>query len=322
MRFSIVVPIYNGQDYLPACIDSVLAQTCPDWELILINDGSSDESGALAEHYGKQDSRIQVHHKANEGQLFARRDGISRAGGEYVLFLDCDDYWRKDCLEIINREIEQEHPDVIMFPARKFEDGKAETRIIGAASAKKQWLTKEHVYRTLLSGVAYNSMCLKAWKRELFQEDSTDYGAFVGACWGEDKVQLLYPITRAKNVLYLPEPLYYYRDNPVSVIHRVDLSKIPVMLSNRMFDFLYDYMKHWNMVCEETNEAVAVYYLRNFLSVYYRLRREAKGSAERKKFRAYDWNAAVDQAAFRYVSSGLLSWKEKAKLFAAKFVRI
>lgn len=321
MRFSIIVPIYNTELYLIECVESVLAQTFCDWELILVDDGSLDQSGILADHFEHVDRRIKVIHKKNEGQLWARRDGMYIAKGEYILFLDSDDYWHRDCLDILAKKIDNMNPDILVFPARKVNDSGCKGKLVGEVSKEEHWMRKEHIYWTLISGVDYNSMCLKAWKRELFEGDPTDYRGFTGTCWGEDKAQLLYPVTKANSILYIPEELYYYRCNPTSVIQNTGLQNVSGMISNQVFALVYSYMHQWDMVNVQTREAIAVCYLRNFLSVYYRLRKLCRNSASRRQFRMFKWNQVVCSAAFRYAYSSRLTPKEKLKLFIARYIR-
>lgn len=98
-KVSIVVPIYNTAKYLPACLDSILAQTHQDLEIILIDDGSTDESGQIADTYAKKDKRIKVIHQKNAGQSSARNRGIKEAKGEYLSFIDSDDKIKPDFIE-------------------------------------------------------------------------------------------------------------------------------------------------------------------------------------------------------------------------------
>lgn len=91
-KISIIVPVFNVEEYLPRCIDSILAQTFTDFELILVDDGSPDDCGAICDEYAKKDNRIIVIHKENGGVSAARNDGLSIAKGEYVMFCDSDDY--------------------------------------------------------------------------------------------------------------------------------------------------------------------------------------------------------------------------------------
>ena len=89
-KISIIVPIYKAEAVLAKCVDSVLAQTCSDWELLLIDDGSPDGSGALCDDYAGQDDRVRVFHKSNGGVSSARNLGMAEAGGDHILFIDAD----------------------------------------------------------------------------------------------------------------------------------------------------------------------------------------------------------------------------------------
>lgn len=97
---SVIVPVYNGEDYLAEALDSILAQTCQDLEIILVNDGSTDSSPALAQHYATAHTNIHCLHKSNGGVTVARNDGIRRSRGRYIGFLDQDDRWARNALEI------------------------------------------------------------------------------------------------------------------------------------------------------------------------------------------------------------------------------
>lgn len=98
---SIIVPVYNVEKYLREAVDSVCVQTYPNWELILVDDGSTDQSGIICDAYAQKDSRIRVFHTANSGVSCARNLGIENATGKWITFMDSDDYLHKDCLETI-----------------------------------------------------------------------------------------------------------------------------------------------------------------------------------------------------------------------------
>lgn len=97
--FSIIVPVYNVAPYLRECLDSVLAQTCTDWECLCVNDGSTDESGAILDEYAQKDSRFRVFHKPNGGVSSARNLALNNAKGEWIGFLDGDDVWAEAWLQ-------------------------------------------------------------------------------------------------------------------------------------------------------------------------------------------------------------------------------
>ena len=121
MKFSIIVPVYNSERSLWECVNSVLAQLCQDWEMILVDDGSTDGSGEICDQFAEADKRIHVIHQKNQGQLFARRSGIQRAQGNYLLFLDSDDYYSLDLLEQLSDIVTQYRPEAVLFDGVRFE---------------------------------------------------------------------------------------------------------------------------------------------------------------------------------------------------------
>lgn len=116
VAFSIIVPVYDVEKYLEQCVKSVLMQTFHDFELILVDDGSPDGCGAMCDLFAASDQRVKVIHQSNSGLSAARNSGIKIMSGQYVLFLDSDDYWiRNDFLEILWNRIEQVEPDLVSF---------------------------------------------------------------------------------------------------------------------------------------------------------------------------------------------------------------
>lgn len=124
MFFSVIVPVYKVEEYLPACIESVLSQTFSDFELILVDDGSPDRCGEICDNFSKTDNRIKVVHKQNGGLASARKSGIQVASGEYVFNLDSDDLIEKDTLEYAYNKITDTNCEIVTFSYRWVEDGK------------------------------------------------------------------------------------------------------------------------------------------------------------------------------------------------------
>ncbi|WP_440553079.1 glycosyltransferase family 2 protein [Vescimonas sp.] len=318
MRFSIVVPTYNTEKLLGDCVGSVLAQTYTDWELLLVDDGSTDGSGTLADSFAKLDGRIHAYHQENTGQFFARRAGIDRAVGDYVLFLDSDDTFTDDCLEKVEAALRRQAADIVMFAGKIIKDGQESGGYIGriseeACSAQTDWLKEK-----LIASHELNSLCLKAYRRALFEDDHHDYAAFRGVHCGEDKAQLLYPVTRAGSIIYIPDCLYQYYHRENSIMHGFAIDTIQRMMANEMYSLLYQYMQKWAMDGPEYQELAAVYYLRNYLSVYFGLRKRCTTLRERWEFRHYPWRTSVNREAFHYCFSDKLTVKEKFKLLVAR----
>lgn len=118
--FSIIVPVYKVERYLDQCITSVLSQTCGDFELILVDDGSPDNCGKICDDYSEKDGRITVIHQKNAGASAARNNGIRNIHGRYVIFLDSDDYWMHDgFLEAMQMRLTKRAFDVVSFNFRK-----------------------------------------------------------------------------------------------------------------------------------------------------------------------------------------------------------
>lgn len=114
MKISVIIPVFNAEKYIETCLDSVLAQTYGDYEVIIIDDGSTDCSGIICDRYKERDGRVKVIHKKNEGSISARRLGIMVAKGEYVAFVDADDWIDTDFLELGMKQIEREAADIVI----------------------------------------------------------------------------------------------------------------------------------------------------------------------------------------------------------------
>lgn len=118
MRFSIVIPVYNVELYLKDCLDSVLDQTFEDWEAICVNDGSTDHSVTILDEYASKDSRFYIINQQNGGLSAARNTGLKAAKGEYVLFLDSDDWLESKALDVISESLTDE--DMLCFSGRRY----------------------------------------------------------------------------------------------------------------------------------------------------------------------------------------------------------
>lgn len=120
-QFSIIVPVYKVEQYLDTCVQSVLSQTYSEYELVLVDDGSPDQCGAMCDEYAAKNESIRVVHKNNGGLSSARNAGLDVANGEYIIFLDSDDFWDdKQALENIYRNLSETDADVLLFSAKRY----------------------------------------------------------------------------------------------------------------------------------------------------------------------------------------------------------
>ena len=121
MKISVIIPVYNTEKYLKECVESVLAQTYHNLEILLINDGATDSSPQICESYAKQDARIKLIHKENGGLSDTRNMGIKQCSGDYVLFLDSDDYWDDPkMVEKLADQMQQYPVDILNFRYKKY----------------------------------------------------------------------------------------------------------------------------------------------------------------------------------------------------------
>lgn len=142
-KFSVIIPVFNSERSLKRCIESVLIQTFTDFELLLIDDGSTDKSSIICDEYAKQDSRVRTFHKQNEGVSIARNLGIRKSIGEYIIFIDSDDEVIKDYLEVLYKSIQQN--DIVFFFSKWIYKDNSQLEILldNFSSSEKNAIEKE-----------------------------------------------------------------------------------------------------------------------------------------------------------------------------------
>jgi len=241
--FSIIIPAYNSEKHLSDCLNSVLEQTFWDFEILLFDDGSTDQTGGICDAFALNDSRIQVIHQSNHGQFLTRYFGISKSCGKYIFFLDSDDLWEANLLERVSAFIHSSGCDIINFEFC-YIDQKG-TIIIRKATelafSSKRIFNKATIseyYGEFLSG-KLNSVCTKAFKKDLLLSDvNIDSRARIDM--GEDRLFLLYPLARTADVLYTTEQLYKYRSTPESAIHTFKTKYLSdfTFIETQVYDFV------------------------------------------------------------------------------------
>lgn len=155
MKFSIIVPIYNVEKYLPQCIDSILNQDYKDFELILVNDGSPDDSLSICRQYAEKDKRVRIINKPNGGSTSSRKAGAKIAKGEYVICVDSDDYVEQGYFSCVARSLDEFNPDIVVLSHYSLE-------------GNKKILNKDFVVQDLLQDKEYEEV------RDKFIYDPTD----------------------------------------------------------------------------------------------------------------------------------------------------
>lgn len=227
IKFSVLVPVYNAEKYLDECIKSVLEQTYQNYELILVDDGSTDLSGAICDKYCAENNKVKVIHKKNQGALSARISGIKIAIGNYFVFVDADDYLEKNALERLNDVVVKYNVDGIIFNMQCFsEDGKVKLFTQPLFKQDTVIENKKDLYKLIFFSDGYNSMCRKVFNAKLF--DDIDYSMLYHVAYGEDLLQSIQLLKNCKKVVVINDVLYNYRTNFNSATHTLNYSKYKV----------------------------------------------------------------------------------------------
>lgn len=221
---SVIIPIYNAEPYLRRCLDSVLSSTYREFELILVNDGSTDSSPAICEGYAARDSRVTLISQENRGASAARNRGLEVCRGEWVVFVDADDLISPDFLGLVARE-EYQDQDLLLFDFARTEEEliaphpAPETRRFGPEDVPE--LLRCLLGRRQLAedgNLNLLSPCGKAYRRALLMQHAIRFDT--GLPYGEDQVFNAEYLTRTVLCAYLPVPVYYYNIRSSSSSHR------------------------------------------------------------------------------------------------------
>lgn len=218
MKFSVIVPIYNVANYLPKCIESVISQNYDDYELILVNDGSKDNSLEICNKYAINNSNIIVINKKNGGLTSARKAGITIAKGEYIACLDGDDYLDSHYFERLS-EIVKGNPDCISFGYHTFDD-KGDDILVSNPQADGVYVEDELkeirqniVYskkiKQLNYGIVNPSIWSKVVKRDIYKKAQLNVDDQIS--FGEDLLLTTMIFKEIKNLIVISDYLYWYR---------------------------------------------------------------------------------------------------------------
>lgn len=219
MLFSIIVPVYNVEKFLPKCLDSILCQTYSEFECIVVDDGSQDSSGSICDEYANRDFRIKVIHQRNAGLGAARNTGLKNAVGDYICFCDSDDWVEKDLLYELSTMISVASPDVIIYGFTHILRNKKNNNLYYKDDAE---IIKDRLLTNEWTCAAWN----KCFKKTLFNGEKFPEGVLY-----EDAAFIPQLVFRAENVEVIDKCFYNYdlrRDDSITKIRK----------SNRVYDLL------------------------------------------------------------------------------------
>lgn len=207
---SVIVPVFNVEKYLCECLDSIINQSYKNIEIILVDDGSTDDSGKICERYRHKDNRITVLHKSNEGLSSARNKGLEKARGEYIQFIDSDDYIDTDTIEIMHDIVCKYNADVVSYSHYILNEG----RKVCDYTGKIKLIDKmEAIKEIMLDDTIRNYAWEKLWKRKLFDEIRFPFGKKF-----EDLLTTPLLLEKTEKIVVYDIPKYYYRQRNDSIM--------------------------------------------------------------------------------------------------------
>lgn len=231
---SIIVPVYNAEQYLPECVDSILHQNLSDIELILVDDGAQDQSPALCDAYASQDKRVRVVHQKNAGAAAARNHGMELAQGTYIAFVDSDDWIDPDMYETMVKTAERDGSELVICDCKKEFDAESQlyTHELRAGQFDRAAMEKEYFPQLLMpDNMEYPvtiSNCLLLIRREVIVRNQLAFPE--GMRFSEDLLFGSEVGYYAQSMTYLRGYApYHYRQNPQSVTHTEYQDKWPLL---------------------------------------------------------------------------------------------
>lgn len=222
---SILVPVYNSSRYLQDCVASLTGQTYTDLQIVLINDGSTDDSWEVLQELAQQDPRLEIYSQSNCGVAATRNRLLDKARGDFVLFVDSDDWIELDAVDILMKEQQKEDYDIVMY------------QLLKSQPCYCQYSREQAIKNFLEHTVFRGSLCDKLIKRSLFEGLLIDETV----CYGEDALLVWLVLQRIHRMLVIGNMLYHYQVNDNS-------------LSRQCFNGKkFTAYTTWNQICEDTD---------------------------------------------------------------------
>lgn len=218
-KISVIVPVYNVEKYLSQCLDSIIHQTYKNLEIILVDDGSTDSSGLICDNYSQKDKRIKIIHKCQGGLSDARNAGLKIATGEYISFIDSDDFIDKNMYSILINNTQKYNSDIVWFNYYNYYSKKhfinssiiKNNDLYALSSSDKIKFAKNLFYQYKMDAHVW----AKLYKRSIFNNIKFPYGKLF-----EDIFVLLPILSNAKIISTIPDCLYFYRNRSESIVNQ------------------------------------------------------------------------------------------------------
>lgn len=259
IKFSVLMPVYNTSRYLEESVDSVLNQSYSNFELIIVNDGSTDNSFDIIKKYQESDDRIKIVNQENKGLLAARRAPIIEITGDYVMFLDSDDFLALNCMEKINEKLSKSDIDLLIFDYIRVN---LNSEVIEKKNKKSfienMIISKNDFLKEFIQTNMYNNIWNKVVKTSILKSDKTDYTIFGRLMQSEDRLQSFPLIYRSNSIVKIDNKLHYYRTNPDSLTFNFSTNSMNdiIVVQKHLHDELTRIMNEVNLLQESVNYGI------------------------------------------------------------------
>ena len=250
MRLTVIIPIYNVEKYLNSMVECILPQLQQNDELLLVDDGSTDKSGAICDNFAARDERVQVFHIPNGGVSSARNFGLLKASGEYVQFADSDDFIEPNMYARFSEIVDTYHPDIVMCGSLQINTGRGTNTVV--ALSMETYLSNRNQITEYLNGISLNDMkCLihyiwnKWYRRDFLVDNQLEFSSDLNL--GEDYVFNCTAAKVMKTLYMVPNTYYHYfiRGNSLVSAFQPEPWKSRQMLFDA-HKSLYEFYDIWN----------------------------------------------------------------------------
>lgn len=256
-KISVIIPMYKVEEYIGKCIESVIKQTYTNLEIILVDDGSPDKCGEISDEYAEKDSRIKVIHRKNGGLSAARNSGLDIATGDYVMFVDSDDYIHPRMMECMYATACNKKADIVVCDYAKVKEGEATPQLQETKQVVEITKNNQLDYMLGKTKIIFTVVWNKLYRRELLQEIRFPEGKV-----HEDEFVTYKLLHKAKKVCYIKDVFYYYVQRTSSImgegINLKTLQKLDAFQERMLFyeqqgmqDYYYQMLNHYRYFLNE-----------------------------------------------------------------------
>lgn len=315
-KVSVIVPVYNVEDYIRECLDSLINQTLTDIEIILVDDGSKDLSGDICDEYAKKDCRIKVIHKENGGQSSARNAGLKVSTGEYILFVDSDDYIVENTLETLLNEAKKNDADIVHGDIKN-DDQSLEDKEFRKLNCDYKKVTCSEFLKEKIRTETYDIVPVLYFVRKKYLEKNNII--FLEDYFYEDQLWTMELLSRGGSIVKIRFTYYYYRmDRPGSTTNHMYQKKgtDAAVICNKMADYINNY---GDEECKKQLKAILLMSVYQFTRVWLRL----SGKDRKISWRTIDKDCFLlvleCEGAYKQLKEEILKFYKNKELQAIKY---